>query len=52
MKTKGLSERDREILSIVRKEMDQPRLSTSVREDRETEAAQAAKVRAAYAAKA
>ncbi len=43
MKTKSSTEKDREILSSVTKEMEKPRLAASVRDGREGEAEQAAK---------
>lgn len=43
MKKKSRSEMDREILSSVKKEMEKPRLTTSVRESLETRFAQSAK---------
>jgi hypothetical protein len=50
--TKSPSERDREILSSVKKEMEMPRLTSSVREGQIAEAALAAEERAAHAAQA
>jgi hypothetical protein len=52
VKKKSRLEMDREIISSVIKEMKKPRLAASVRDSREAEAAQAAKMRAAHAAKA
>lgn len=52
MKTKISTEKDREILSSLKKEMAMPRLAASVRDNREAEAALAAKERAAHAAQA
>jgi hypothetical protein len=52
VKQKSRIEINREILSRLKREMNQPRLAASVRESREAEAALAARMRAAYAAKA
>jgi hypothetical protein len=52
VKTNILTEKDSEILSSVKREMQEPRLAASVRDSREAEAALAAKRRAAHAAKA
>ena len=49
-KKKSSSERDREIISSVKREMERPRLSASVRDSLRAEAALAAKVLAAHAA--
>jgi hypothetical protein len=43
MKTKSRAEQDKEILTSVKKEMDRPRLSASVRDDLEARAAQVVK---------
>ncbi|HEY1207824.1 MAG TPA: hypothetical protein VGE85_00515 [Terracidiphilus sp.] len=52
MKTYRSTERDREILSSVKKEMAMPRQAASVRDNREAEAALRAKVLAIQAIKA
>ena len=52
MKKKSTTEKDVEILISVKKEMARPRLTASVRNDLEAEAAQAAKARAVHATKA
>ena len=52
MKTKSRTERDSEILSSVKKEMERPRLTASVRDSREAEAAQVARALAIHPAKA
>lgn len=52
MKTKGLSKKDREILSRVKKEMDRPRLTTSVRYALEAAAELAAITQVVHLAKA
>jgi hypothetical protein len=49
VKTKSRIEQDREILSSLKREMQEPRLTASVRDSQEAEAAQAAKARAAKA---
>ncbi|HME58776.1 MAG TPA: hypothetical protein VKF63_10595 [Terracidiphilus sp.] len=52
MKTKISTEKDREILSSVKKEMARPRLAASVRDDYEAEAAPRANVLAIHPTKA
>ena len=52
MNKKRSSEKDREILSSVKKEMARPRLTTSVREEMAAAAALAARVIALHPAKA
>ena len=52
MKTKISTEKDREILSSVKKEMAMPRLAASVRDNREAEAASRANVVAIHTIKA
>jgi hypothetical protein len=49
VKTKNSTERDREILSSVKKEMERPRLAASVRDEEAAEAALAAEALAARA---
>ena len=52
MKMTGTTERDKKILSSVKREMAQPRLAASVRKVQETEAARAAKALASSPARA
>ena len=52
MNKKRSTEKDREILVSVKKEMARPRLAASVRDDEEAEAALSVKVRAVHAIKA
>jgi hypothetical protein len=52
VKEKSRIERDREILSSVKREMERPRLAASVRDSREAEAAPAARALAVHSARA
>ena len=52
MNKKSPTEKDREILSSVKREMQEPRLAASVRNALEAEAVPAAKVLAVHSAKA
>jgi hypothetical protein len=52
VKKKSSSEKDREILSSVKREMQEPRQTTSVREALAFEAAPAAKVQVVHSARA